>query len=218
MVLVTRRQLTIVTRRQLFDKQTDGQMALPEAVWHQTDTVFLTARHLLLAVNEGCQHLAPHCYETYFRSIHKAARTRCSAAHGFHISLLCFVQVADSVGAATEGSNVCVACTAQSTCVSHVDLQRGRAAAKSPTKKQKIRRPSQPQSPVQPASPSSGTAKKTKTVEQTSPSNAPASSSPSDAAKQRRSRRPSAVSHLLLRHHTYCTSVMRHLRVCHFGF
>ena len=53
-----------VTRRQLFHKQTDRQMALPEAVWHQTDTVFLTAHHLLLAVNEGCQRLAPYCYET----------------------------------------------------------------------------------------------------------------------------------------------------------
>ena len=73
--------------------------------------------------------------------------------------------------------------------------QRVRAAAKSPTKKQKSRACPQPQSPAQASPPSSTAAKKAKTAEPVSPGSAPgSSSSPSDAVKQRRSRRPSVVT------------------------
>ncbi|DBB01439.1 hypothetical protein WJX77_003930 [Trebouxia sp. C0004] len=75
--------------------------------------------------------------------------------------------------------------------------KRVRTATKSPTKKQKSRARPQPQSPAQASPPSSSTAKKAKTAEPVSPGSAPASSSsPSDAVKQRRSRRPSVVARL----------------------
>ncbi|KAL0035689.1 hypothetical protein WJX79_008812, partial [Trebouxia sp. C0005] len=75
--------------------------------------------------------------------------------------------------------------------------KRVRAAAKSPTKKQKSRARPEPQFPAQASPLSSSAAKKAKTAELISPGSAPgSSSSPSDAVKQRRSRRPSVIARL----------------------
>lgn len=77
-------------------------------------------------------------------------------------------------------------------------LQRGRAAGKSPAKKLKSQKSSAPQSPsAAPASPSSSPASKHRRAAAQGSSVSPSpSSSPCQAVKQRRSRRPSAVSPL----------------------